>query len=68
MRSSREKLRRQANEYEARFISPVDLWRLYLLLVNFAAVRNAEVDGLHISTSYGQMERAAFGLVQIVDV
>lgn len=39
-----------------------------LLLVDFAAARDAVMDGLHVAAAHGQVQRAALGLVQVVDV
>lgn len=39
-----------------------------LLLVDFAAARDAVTDGLHVSAAHGQVQGAALGLVQVVDV
>lgn len=39
-----------------------------LLLVDFAAARDAVTDGLHVAAAHGQVQRAALGLVQVVDV
>lgn len=41
---------------------------LYLLLVNFGSICDAEIDGLNVPAAHSQVERTAFGLVQIVDV
>lgn len=41
---------------------------LYLLLVDFGSICDAEIDGLNVPTTHGQVEGTAFGLVQIVDV
>lgn len=41
---------------------------LYLLLVNFGSICDAEIDGLNVPATHSQVEGTAFGLVQIVDV
>lgn len=41
---------------------------LYLLLINFGSVCDAEIDGVNVAATHSQVERTAFGLVQIVDV
>lgn len=41
---------------------------LYLLLVNFGSICDAETDGLNVPTTHSQVEGTAFGLVQKVDV
>lgn len=41
---------------------------LYLLLVNFGSICNAEIDGLNVPAAHCQVEGTAFGLVQKVDV
>lgn len=40
----------------------------YLLLGNFGAHRDAETDGLKVPAAHGQVQRAALGLVQVVNV
>lgn len=42
--------------------------RCYLLLVDSGSFGDAEADHLHVAPMHGQVEGAAFGLVQVVDV